>query len=241
MSGPEQQVVRWYTRARRFPRLIGRTPDGARIWGGPYTITQVTAAGMMLLLGLWTTSLWAHHGLVGNALLLGAATYAVVFGLGKIPPGARTPLAVAAGAWRAVSAPRSGRLGGRPVRLRPPHRVRHHITVFLPTGGTPTPAPGRTPTAAAQPRAARSPAAPAAHIRPRRPHRADRALHPAVAAPAGPPTDPAPTDPAPPGPALTGVQALLAQTPLAQTPLAQTPLAQTPLAQDRATFTSRSS
>lgn len=205
MSGPDQQVVRWYTRARRFPQLIGRTPDGARIWGGPYTITQVTAAGVMLLLGLWTTSLWAHHGLVGNALLLGAVTHAVVFGLGKIPPGARTPLAVAAGVWRAVSAPGSGRLGGRPVRLRPPHRVRHRVTVFVPAAGTPAPAPARVPTA----RAARPLAGPAAPPRPRRPRRGDRArpLAPAaVAAPAGPQPDLVRQ-----GPALTGVQALLAQ------------------------------
>jgi len=29
------EVVKWYTRARRFPQLIGKTPDGARLWGGP--------------------------------------------------------------------------------------------------------------------------------------------------------------------------------------------------------------
>ena len=36
-------ALKWYTRARKFPQLIGRTPDGTRIPGGPYTYTQVAA------------------------------------------------------------------------------------------------------------------------------------------------------------------------------------------------------
>lgn len=134
MSSADPQIVRWYTRARRFPQLIGRTPDGARIPGGPYTITQVATAGVLMLIALKTTSLWAHYGLIGNGLLLAGAVYGLIFLLGKIPLGSRSPLAVGAGAWRALSSPTTGRLGGRPVRLRRPHRVQNRMTVFLPAG-----------------------------------------------------------------------------------------------------------
>ena len=164
MNGADQQVVRWYTRARRFPQLIGRTPDGARIPGGPYTITQVATAGVLMLIALKTTSLWAHYGLIGNGLLLAGVVHGVVFLLGKIPLGSRSPLAIGAGAWRALSAPTTGRLGGRPVRLRRPHRVQHRMTVFIPAtvavSAKPTPldepVPAPRPAATAEPAPAAS-------------------------------------------------------------------------------------
>lgn len=161
LNGADQQVVRWYTRARRFPQLIGRTSDGARIWGGPYTVTQVATAGVLLFIALNTTSLWAHYGLIGNGLLLAGVVYGVVFLLGKIPLGSRSPLAIGAGAWRALSAPTTGRLGGRPVRLRRPHRIEHRMTVFLPAAA----ARATEPVPVARPAAADEPA-PAAQAEP---------------------------------------------------------------------------
>ena len=44
------EVVKWYTRARKFPTLIGKTPDGTRLPGGPYTITQVLVGGALAVL-----------------------------------------------------------------------------------------------------------------------------------------------------------------------------------------------
>ena len=35
MGEQSLEVVKWYTRARRFPQLIGKTPDGARIGAVP--------------------------------------------------------------------------------------------------------------------------------------------------------------------------------------------------------------
>ena len=69
-SGDGYEVVKWYTRARRFPQLIGKTPDGATIWGGPYTYTQVIAGVAFIVIGSKTTWLWGHFGLLGNALIL---------------------------------------------------------------------------------------------------------------------------------------------------------------------------
>ena len=236
-NGGDQQVVRWYTRARRFPQLIGRTPDGARIPGGPYTITQVATAGVMIFLALKTTSLWAHYGLIANGLLLAGVVYGVVFLLGKIPVGSRNPLAIAAGAWRALSAPSTGRLAGRPVRLRRPHRVQHRLTVFIPAAAPTAAAPEPTATVASAPAA--EPAAASAHPaqpeetparqtkKSRRRSKARSSLGhrraapgpageqlptTAAAAPATAPTQPQPSAPAPAAaPALSGVQALLAQ------------------------------
>lgn len=124
------EVVKWYTRARKFPQLIGRTPDGARLWGGPYTITQAVGGGLLLLAGVNTMGMWARYGLLGNALLLLAVTYTAVLLLGRIPVGSRNPLAVLSGLATALSSPRTGHHAGRPVRVRRPHRVRHRIVTL---------------------------------------------------------------------------------------------------------------
>ena len=122
-------VVKWYTRARRFPQLIGKTPDGATIWGGPYTYTQVIAGVGVIILGSKTTWLWGHFGLIGNALILLGVTYGLVLLLGRIPVGSRNPLSVGAGVLRAMTAPALGTRGGSPVRVRRPHRSRTKVVV----------------------------------------------------------------------------------------------------------------
>lgn len=124
-------VVKWYTRARKFPQLIGKTPDGTKIWGGPYTVTQLVGGGTVAFVGLRTMWLWADFGLVGNFLILGLVAYGTVLLLGRIPVGSRNPLAVAAGTYRAVAAPGTGRLGGRPVRIRRPHTLRHRVVLAV--------------------------------------------------------------------------------------------------------------
>ncbi|MDP3893615.1 hypothetical protein [Nocardioides sp.] len=128
-------TVRWYTRARRFPQLIGRTPDGTKLPGGPYTITQAVGAGLVLFVGINTMGMWASYGLIGNTLLLLAVTYAVVFVLGRLPLGSRSPISVCTGVLRATTSPRTGKVAGRPIRLRRPHKVQHSFIVALPAGG----------------------------------------------------------------------------------------------------------
>jgi len=154
-STPE--VVKWYTRARKFPQLIGRTPDGAKIWGGPYTFTQAVGAGVIALVAVNTMGLWANYGFIGNALLLTGAIYGGVLLLGRIPVGSRSPISVVVGGVHAAIAPRTGRLAGRPVRLRRPHLVRHSITVAR---DPLTPLPAQR--VAGRSRATASPARPAA-------------------------------------------------------------------------------
>lgn len=186
-QGPD--IVKWYTRARKFPQLIGRTPDGMKLWGGPYTITQAVGFGLVLFVGLNTMSLWARFGFVGNFVVLGTVAVGVVFGLGRIPVGSRSPLSVGAGAWKAVASPQHGRLGGRPVRIRRPHRLRHSVLVQLGTA---------LPSQASPQVIARTEETPRSLLR--GPERRETP----------PPTDPASSRTAP---ALTGVQALLASCP----------------------------
>lgn len=136
----EGEVVRWYTRARRFPQLIGRTPDGTKLIGGPYTVTQVVGAGAVFVIGLKTTWLWAHGSLITNAFILIAVTVATLFGLGQIPVGTRNPVAVVIGAFRALAAPRTGHLAGQTVRIHRP-RAPRPSKVLIATGPLPTQAP----------------------------------------------------------------------------------------------------
>ena len=136
------EVVRWYTRARRFPQLIGRTPDGATIWGGPYTYSQVIGGVLFLVLGAKTAWLWGRFGLIGNAVILLGASYALVLALGRLPIGSRNPLSMATGTVRALIAPRSGRLAGHPLRLGRPRRTVSRLVV---EGASTSPSPDEPP------------------------------------------------------------------------------------------------
>lgn len=128
-SDDSYEVVKWYTRARRFPQLIGKTPDGATIWGGPYTYTQVIAGVGFVVIGSKTTWLWGHFGLIGNALILLGCAYGLVVLLGRLPIGSRNPMSVGAGAVRALSSPTQGHLGGAPVRIRRPRPTRSRLVI----------------------------------------------------------------------------------------------------------------
>lgn len=195
---PDLDIVKWYTRARKFPQLIGRTPDGAKIPGGPYTFTQVIGAGVILFLGSKTMSRWAHYGLIENFLILAAIAYGSVLLLGRIPLGARSPLAVGSGLAHALFASRTGQMGGKSVRPVRTHHVRTRVVMF----STPPPTPVAVTTLAA--------AIPGTVPPQRLPHRPPR-MHHHTPAPAPAPAPVAAPAPAPT--AMTGVQLLLARTP----------------------------
>lgn len=152
------EVVRWYTRARRFPQLIGKTASGGQIWGGPYTYTQVAVGAISLVVGLKTTWVWGRFGTIGNAVVVLGVSYGLVFLTGRLPVGARNPFAVGAGLLRALSAPSQGRLNGSPLRLRRPHRARSRVVIAPATSTVPivlVPDGRRVPRAAKAARASR--------------------------------------------------------------------------------------
>ena len=131
MSSHEEtyEVVKWYTRARRFPQLIGKTPDGAKLWGGPYTYTQVVGAAIVLVVGVDSVGLWGQFGLIANAVILLSSAYGTAVLLGRLPVGSRNPLSVGSGLIRALSSPTHGNFAGRSVRIRRPHRVQTRLII----------------------------------------------------------------------------------------------------------------
>lgn len=133
MSHDRAEVIKNFTRGRKFPQLIGRTPDGKKILGGPYTLPQVVGGGVAALI-LWVTrALWLG-GLVWNVGFFLAVVLGTVFALGRLRLGGRSPASVLQGAARAVVVPRVARIDGHPVRARRARLVR--------VGGCVHPVPG---------------------------------------------------------------------------------------------------
>lgn len=125
------EVVKYFTRARKFPMLLGRMPDGTKIPGGPYTVQQLLAAIAVLTGGSLSMGWWGIFGGIGNVVLLLGAAFGAVFVVGRIPLHGRNPFYAVAGLYRAMNAPSTGRYQGRPIRLRRPRRVRHAVNVYL--------------------------------------------------------------------------------------------------------------
>lgn len=138
----ELEVARFYTRSRRFPKMVGRLPDGTRIWGGPYTPVQFLAGGVVLLGALITRSWWGFDGslLFDLPVAVGMA-WGAAYLTGRIPVTKRNLLSIIGGAITAVRAPRAGRYRAAPIRLRPPHQVTGRVQIDeLTTSGVGVPA-----------------------------------------------------------------------------------------------------
>ncbi|RIQ33615.1 hypothetical protein [Jiangella rhizosphaerae] len=199
------ETVKYYTRARKFPQLLGRMPDGTKIPGGPYTVQQLIAAILIIVVGGLTIDTWGVFGVFGNIALLFGAAFGAVFLIGRLPMNGRNPLYALLGLYRVLNAPASGKYQGRPVRFRRPRRVRHRTSVYL------GPLPGTDPWAGLEPGVAVT----AERELPdglRR--RLDRA--PAPSEPAGEPADALEPVVAQTAAPLSGVQALLALLPADQ-------------------------
>jgi hypothetical protein len=134
--------AKWFTGARKFPQLIGRTPDGGKLWGGPYTITQVVIAVIGAIVLANTTGLWMRFSLFGNLVAGPGVLAALVWSAGKLPFGMRNPLIVGSGwlgaAERLLSTP-------QPVRLRRPHRVGAAVLMIAAPPQPEAPAPASLP------------------------------------------------------------------------------------------------
>lgn len=132
----ELDVVKWYTRSRKFPIFVGKTANGGRLWGGPYTITQImVGAGVFLALisppWLWTR---IFNNPVANATIFLIALPGSVFLTGRIPIGSRNPLTLAAGLLGSWFRPANGTINGLPVRVPPRRSVGGRSSLIL-TGG----------------------------------------------------------------------------------------------------------
>lgn len=116
MSGSEPVIGRSYTRARRFPLVIGRLPgSGGRIIGGPYTVAQVAVMVAMVIALRISAPVWAHFGL-GDIVAYVVLPYGSGFAIRRARIEGRDPLRSGLGALGALGTPASGRLRGRPYR-----------------------------------------------------------------------------------------------------------------------------
>jgi hypothetical protein len=124
------ETAKFYTKARRIPMLVGKLPSGGRIWGGPYTITQV-GAGAAVAFALWKSApLWAQLGGFMNMVVAVGIVVGVVWATGKLPSSGRNPVAFVMDAMNLTSSP--GRLVGGQVALPKPRLMTHRVMVALP-------------------------------------------------------------------------------------------------------------
>jgi len=72
MSDHQDSYVTRFFKTRVQQQLIGKLPNGARIPGGPYTLTQVAGGGALGIGGLWLKSqgLWSLGGPVIDMIVL---------------------------------------------------------------------------------------------------------------------------------------------------------------------------
>lgn len=117
------ETARFYTRARKFPKLIGRLHDGTRIPGGPYTVTQLVVLIVLTTGALLTRGIWGSTILVDLVISL-AIGVGGAFAISILPAQQRNLLSVAGGVLRAIRSPAHGRYHGMNVRIAPPRHAR---------------------------------------------------------------------------------------------------------------------
>ncbi|HEY9412695.1 MAG TPA: hypothetical protein VIP77_24185 [Jiangellaceae bacterium] len=124
------ETVKYYTRARKFPQLLGRFPDGTKIPGGPYTVQQLLAGVGIIAFGSMTMGIWGIFGGIGDIVVLFMVGFAAMFFIGRLPMNGRNPFAAVLGFYKASVAPRGGRFQGKSIRIRRPRRMTHMTNVY---------------------------------------------------------------------------------------------------------------
>lgn len=134
MAEQTPQVARFFTGARRIPVLIGKI-NGARIPGGPYTLTQLGIGGVVLWVGYKTADIWGPglFPLIRLIVLAGAA-WGATWAAGRIPVTRRRLPDLVADLGTAMSVPQLGSYKGAPVRIPRPHYYEGTVLLQLPTG-----------------------------------------------------------------------------------------------------------
>lgn len=127
----QQVIVRFYTRARKIPVMLGKLGD-FKIPFGPYTLTQGVVFVAAAWIGKETMWLWAQGWIpiLAWVVLVAVATGCAV-GAGRIPFKGRNPLMLVAGVIGYGTAPSWGTQGGTHIALGGKRRIRHR-------GSTPT-------------------------------------------------------------------------------------------------------
>lgn len=126
----EGVIAKWFTRAKKFPILLGKFPDGTRIPGGPYTQTQGVFLLGWLILGGTQIDRWGTDNLLYNLVLLAGSGVGLTYAIGKLPTESRNPLRVLQGLVQAVTAPTAGIYQGTRLHIASPRKARHQVQVL---------------------------------------------------------------------------------------------------------------
>ncbi|MCT1515314.1 hypothetical protein [Dietzia cercidiphylli] len=124
-----REIAKTFTRTRRIPQLIGRTSDGARIPGGPYTMTQAIGGFVVGWLLYLTMGLWGGDSAMWNWAMALTAVGVAVFLLGRLPIGGRNPMSVLMGFGSATLATKPTAVGGLSVPRSKIHAVTGSVLV----------------------------------------------------------------------------------------------------------------
>ena len=106
------QTGRFYTAARKFQQLIGVTPAGETIPGGPYTVTQFIVGIVVLVLGFLSRPLWSQDALA-DVLLIAVAAVGATYAVGRMPRSRRSIINLISCWITLMTRPRTGTYQGR--------------------------------------------------------------------------------------------------------------------------------
>lgn len=114
-------VGKFFTRAMKIPLMVGRLIDGTRLWGGPYTVPQIVA-GFIALLVLWQAFAWFFStGLIfTDAILVGFGAWGVAFLVGRLPESRRNLFNLMTSMASATATSKTGFYRGSPFKIQQP-------------------------------------------------------------------------------------------------------------------------
>lgn len=114
-------VGKFFTRAMKIPLMVGRLIDGTRLWGGPYTVPQIVA-GFIALLVLWQAFAWFFStGLIfTDAILVGFGAWGVAFLVGRLPESRRNLFNLMTSMASATATSKAGFYRGSPFKIQQP-------------------------------------------------------------------------------------------------------------------------
>lgn len=114
-------VGKFFTRAMKIPLMVGRLIDGTRLWGGPYTVPQIVA-GFIALLVLWQAFAWFFSTgfILTDAILVILGAWGVAFLVGRLPDSRRNLFNMMTSMASATATSKTGFYRGSPFKIQQP-------------------------------------------------------------------------------------------------------------------------
>lgn len=129
MEEQEQDSGRFY-RIKRFVRYIGRLPDGTKLPGGPYTLTQGAVGVLAGFLLIQTNGIWTRGSFLLDFPIGGLLAWGLVFLTGRIKTGNQSPILLLGGLYTAYTSPAEGTVGDKPYRPPRPGSVEGTVLIL---------------------------------------------------------------------------------------------------------------